>query len=599
MKFFLCVQKHRKCLYQGISCVFLFVFFGLMIQMATLSVSPFAFKTKLIFCGMAAALSMTLWQDKKGYVAGFILYTGIFLSSAFVPVLVGQHIERVEITAAYLLGATVFLFLTDLLYLSRHIAPKAIRYLSKGVLYFGLVSALLMPLVIWGYYAVSGRVLSATIVLTLFQTNGSESLAYLQSQNLIIWIGTLVFLSVILCAVTYFLRRLAAAPILYFPKKATILLSLFILGISSQTAVKATDYLPVRIARETQDSLRQYKEYGKAKAQRESRLQQLKGLHIASSGGVFVLVIGESETRDHMQAYGYDRDTTPWLTEASQKPEVILFRNAYSNHTHTVPVLTYALSEKNQYNDVPLEKAYSLIEIAKAAGYDTYWISNQRKYGAWDTPVAEMASTAAHQTWMNERTGTHDLRSDHYDEALADEIPDSNNVKNALIVIHLMGNHGAYVDRYPGEWKHYSGKSKAIDAYDDAARYNDYVLKTLYEKLKDNPNFKGFVYFSDHGEDVEKHYGHEASKFTATMSHIPLVVILSPSFQAERPKTVQSLQDHRESYWTNDLMYNLMTDLMGIEGVPGTDPDWDLASPEYSMSKGNLRTLHNQILLPE
>ena len=113
-----------------------------------------------------------------------------------------------------------------------------------------------------------------------------------------------------------------------------------------------------------------------------------------------------------------------------------------------------------------------------------------------------------------------------------------------------MGNHGSYADRYPAAWKHYSGKSTSIDAYDDAARYNDYVLQTLYDKLKDNPHFKGFVYFSDHGEDVEKNYGHEASKFTATMSHIPLFMILSPSFQTERPRTVQSLQNHRESYWT-------------------------------------------------
>ena len=66
-----------------------------------------------------------------------------------------------------------------------------------------------------------------------------------------------------------------------------------------------------------------------------------------------------------MGAYGYDRDTTPWMSEETQKPEAILFQNAYSNHTHTVPVLTYALSEKNQYNNVPLEKAYSLMEIAK------------------------------------------------------------------------------------------------------------------------------------------------------------------------------------------------------------------------------------------
>lgn len=409
--------------------------------------------------------------------------------------------------------------------------------------------------------------------------------------------GTFVFIVVILCGTVTFLHRLPV-PVLSVPKKTTAVLSIFILGISSQMIVKATDYLPVRIAMETKDALKQYKEYGRAKAQREARLQQLTGLRIASDGGLFVLVIGESETRDHMQAYGYDRDTTPWLTQEGQQPETILFKNAYSNHTHTVPVLTYAMSEKNQYNDIKLEDAYSLVEVAKAAGYDTYWLSNQRKYGAWDTPVAEIASTAAHQAWLNERTGTRDLRSDHYDEALAAAIPDLSQEKNALVVVHLMGCHGAYADRYPEDWKKYSGRKKPVDAYDDAVRYNDYVLQQLYDKVKDNPNFKGFVYFSDHGEDVENNYGHEASKFTPVMSRIPLFMIFSPAFRAERPQTVQALQQHRDSYWTNDLVYNVMTDLMGIEGVPGSDADWDLASPQYSMDKGNLRTLHNGKPLP-
>lgn len=379
-----------------------------------------------------------------------------------------------------------------------------------------------------------------------------------------------------------------------YPKKIVCMLFVFILAISGYMSIRATNYLPVRIAIETKDALHQYKEYGKAKAQREARLQQLQGLKITSDGGIFVLVIGESETRDHMGAYGYDRDTTPWMSEETQKPEAILFQNAYSNHTHTVPVLTYALSEKNQYNNVPLEKAYSLMEIAKAAGYDTFWISNQRKYGAWDTPVAEIASTAAHQAWLNERTGTHDLRSDYYDDALVQSLPDLTNEKNALIVIHLMGCHGSYADRYPEEWKHYSGKSDVIDKYDNAVRYNDYVLQQIYEKLKENSRFKGFIYFSDHGEDVEHNYGHEASKYTATMSHIPLFMAFSPDFQAERVQTVETLRSHENSYWTNDLLYDVMTDILGIQGVPGTDLNWNLASSQYSMTKDTLRTLHGK-----
>lgn len=51
MQMFLYLQQHRKCLYQGISCVFLFVFFGLLIQMLTLPVSSFVFKSRLLLVG--------------------------------------------------------------------------------------------------------------------------------------------------------------------------------------------------------------------------------------------------------------------------------------------------------------------------------------------------------------------------------------------------------------------------------------------------------------------------------------------------------------------------------------------------------------------
>ena len=106
-----------------------------------------------------------------------------------------------------------------------------------------------------------------------------------------------------------------------------------------------------------------------------------------------------------MESYGYKRHTTPFLESFKKDPGTLLFSKAFSNHTHTVPVLTYALSQKNQYNNIPLQKAYFLIEIAKKAGYETYWISNQRKYGAWDTPTSEMAGTADHQVFINGRAG--------------------------------------------------------------------------------------------------------------------------------------------------------------------------------------------------
>lgn len=40
----------------------------------------------------------------------------------------------------------------------------------------------------------------------------------------------------------------------------------------------------------------------------------------AAPDGVYILVIGESLTRDHMHVYGYKRETTPFQTEANIDP---------------------------------------------------------------------------------------------------------------------------------------------------------------------------------------------------------------------------------------------------------------------------------------
>lgn len=85
-------------------------------------------------------------------------------------------------------------------------------------------------------------------------------------------------------------------------------------------------------------------------------VRQLK----AAPDGVYVLVIGESLTRDHMNVYGYSRKTTPFQTEAAADPHYVFFNHGYSCYTQTVQVLTEALTEKNQYNDMNLAEAIPL-----------------------------------------------------------------------------------------------------------------------------------------------------------------------------------------------------------------------------------------------
>lgn len=80
----------------------------------------------------------------------------------------------------------------------------------------------------------------------------------------------------------------------------------------------------------------------------------------------------------------------------------ILFNHAYTSRCQTVPALERALTEKNQYNNKEFNQSVTVIDIAKKAGYETYWFSNQGYISDADTPITMVAKTADHAEWLSE-----------------------------------------------------------------------------------------------------------------------------------------------------------------------------------------------------
>ena len=99
---------------------------------------------------------------------------------------------------------------------------------------------------------------------------------------------------------------------------------------------------------------------------------------------------------------------------------------------------------------------------------------------------------------------------------------------------------------------------------------------------------------SDYGEDSEKHIWHDAAPFTYQMSKIPLIIGISSRFMVQRRDLYQVLLSHKRSYWTNDLLYNLMINLLGIEGEPLHEPAFDFGDKRYKQTKDSIRTSHGR-----
>ena len=555
-----------------------------------------------------------IWNYSKKIIKTFLLVSLLYVLPALLKLLKNMPLTGKEIVDSFcfanLICSAILLLLLLIHLIKNKFIKKSLLFLTDVIVFI----AILLPFLHIGYFLLSGQILSAAIVLTLFQTNFSEAISYLKDQNFIAW-SFGIFISLMFCVsgILLFNSIEKQTDLKITQKKKTVFIfsimltiALAILGYKVCTST-ANNVQTLQVFTQTRNELKQYSEYRKAKVSRMKKLEKLQGLGInAAKGGVYVLVIGESETRDHMNAYGYKNENTPWLSEMAKSKETILFTNAYSNHTHTVPVLTYALSGKNQYNNIPLKQAYSIMEVAKAAGYKTFWISNQIKYGAWDTPTAEMASTADQEIWINGNVGKTN-NSQFYDEEIATQVSLINfeKEKNVFIVCHLMGCHGSYQDRYPERFEKYkvtiTNKEpyKTIHSYDNSVYYNDFVLEKIYKAVSNNTNFKAMIYLSDHGEEPDERKSHEATKFTWQMARIPFIIFLSKTFLRDSSDVFKSLSANKNKYWTNDLLYDALLEIMGIKNAPDRNEDFNIASDKYNLKKNNLKTLHGKKALEE
>ncbi|WP_289173203.1 phosphoethanolamine transferase [uncultured Parasutterella sp.] len=485
---------------------------------------------------------------------------------------------------------------------------NAARVLSAFLVFLCMAIPAFLSLSFFSYYLVSGSVLSADTLLAIAQTNNNEAFAYLKenmtvgSSLLFVVAALFIFCLVILLAKSVVTqqtdhgttnketRSYTDAKKLRIRLFGTAFISLLAIVISSILISKTSHNLITKPFIGLAEGLKLYKDFKDASLE---RIHKFGTLAIEKDGykGLYILVIGESQNRNHMSAYGYKRETTPWLSKMKNDPNAVIFSNAYSNHTHTVPALTYALTSKSQYDDNLLQDCPSLIELANASGYETYWISNQVKLSAWDTPVTLIASTADHQMFINTNFGT-DTGTTFYDGELVNSLKNlHSNSDRILIVLHLMGNHTVYEERYPGSFKKFGRTS--IDKYDNSMLYNDAVVKDIYEWAKKQPNFMSLTYVADHSEGVDRGVSHDSSQFGWDLTEIPFWMVFSDKYAKDHSSVVRNLKKNSYKPITNDMLFDTMSSVLGIESKFKNDNN-DISSESYGCTMNELKTLHGR-----
>ncbi|WP_419557867.1 sulfatase-like hydrolase/transferase, partial [Phascolarctobacterium succinatutens] len=276
---------------------------------------------------------------------------------------------------------------------------------------------LALPLFQASYYLLYGTCVSTGAVTMIFETYTNEVIEYFKSMPLAVRIGTPILNIALLAGFLYFnltSETVITAPLL--PNLAIIIaVTLFLTyylwntkkGVFIRTGL-------IELVLDVKDYLKQTKSYKTNLAKRVANLNVTQTTPFCEKPATFILVIGESESRDYMSAFcDYPYDTTPWLKSKQASENFLLYKNAYACKDQTVLALERAFTEVNQYNDKKFYESCSFVDIARKAGFKISWFSNQSHIGAADTAVTLVANTADTAEW----TKLH-LNQVQYDESL-------------------------------------------------------------------------------------------------------------------------------------------------------------------------------------
>lgn len=257
-----------------------------------------------------------------------------------------------------------------------------------------------------------------------------------------------------------------------------------------------------------------------------------------------IVILGESYSYFHSSLYDYEKATNPLLQNELLQGDLTIFDNVIAPSDHTSAVMRSIFSVGDGLSNTPLFPA-----CFKNAGYRTIMYNNQYFIGEGERFfLSDLDISSAMFSARNANGYAFD----------GNLVAAMNPVdSNSLCIIHLMGQHYGYEDRYPKEFKHFTAddydKSKYTDRqrefiahYDNATLYNDYVIDQIIRKHEDKNCI--LIYFSDHGEEVfecRDYMGHGNAAHSPNIDlqiKVPFMIWASDKYQQNYPDKMERIK---------------------------------------------------------
>jgi lipid A ethanolaminephosphotransferase len=216
---------------------------------------------------------------------------------------------------------------------------------------------------------------------------------------------------------------------------------------------------------------------------------------------IMVVILGETARADHFSLNGYERPTTPMLSQLATSEQLLSYKDAISCGTATAVSVPWCKDVCNRINTT---------------------VMNENRCG----------------------------ETDCYDFEMLDELSSwlQNITQDSIIVLHQMGSHGpAYYKRSPEKLKRFlpeckseeltnCTKSEIINAYDNSLLITDRLVSQAVRLLRSHKELdSSMMYVSDHGESLGDNgiYLHGLPNWLAPKEqrHIPWIVWPSGTFE--------------------------------------------------------------------
>lgn len=436
-----------------------------------------------------------------------------------------------------------------------------------------------LPSLSAGYFLSTRAFFNSDMLYAVYQTSPAEAFEY--CRQFLSW--PVLIYPVLLIIFLIVIKKVENKDV--FPTRQKILFLLMALigaGFVPETKLIYTSFFAYQTA---------IKGYQATAIMRQAR-QDICAITKAFSDEIHVVVFGESLNRNHMSLYGYPRKTTPNL---DRQPDIFVFKDMISSDMNTPKALEQAITLADDENRLSYLDVPSAIELSKAAGFKTYWISNQQIVASQDTLVTVLVSPADEKYFLNQITKERN-GSRSFDGILVEKLhdiilKDAQVAQPRLIFIHLLGSHTFYKDRYPARFDFfkfsktdplYAKKNKimdpdVLDQYDNSVLYTDYVLSEMIRVLAETGRPATLTFLGDHGEDVLRNRGHNNTRPSKAMVEIPFLVWVSPEYHNQNPTIVKTLQQATPIALKSDIFDQFLFLLLKIE-MPGKEIQYRLPS---------------------